>query len=453
MTSKQNKTFRERPDNIDEHGKRKRIKARQPKGKWYTRRTIVAFSLLLFFVLAPIIKVGGNPFMLLDIVHRKFHLMGATVYSQDGDIMAIVMATVVVFVVLFTVVFGRFWCGWACPHTVFMEMIFRRIEYLFHGNYQRGRRSKFPGRVALALKHVIYFVVVLFFTNVFIMWFTGLSGLILIWKSPLIDYWQVYAAMLVVTVFYYWIYAYVRESVCTLFCPYGRMQGVLMDAKTITVAYDYKRGEPRRLKGDCVDCGGCVVVCPTGIDIRNGTQLECVNCTACIDECNIIMKRMKRAPNLIRFASNYSIETGKSSIKNLRTFAYSAVLLVLLSALVVSLWGRTEVDASLLRMPGTMYQEVSVDSISNIYQLKIVNKTEGVKNIRLKFLKPKNSAFFLSEYPIVLSEDGSFDGVIVLKRARFDMKKGNAPVELGIYDEERMLETTKATFIGPKPGS
>ncbi|WP_430931978.1 cytochrome c oxidase accessory protein CcoG [Saccharicrinis sp. 156] len=450
MTIHQDKTFRERPDNIDEHGKRKRIKARQPKGKWYTRRTIVAFLLLSFFILAPIIKIGGKPFMLLDVINRKFHLFGATVYSQDGEIMAIVMATAVIFIVLFTVVFGRFWCGWACPHTVFMEMIFRRIEYLFHGNYQRGRKIKNPGRIALALKHVIYFLVVLFFTNVFIMWFTGPQGLIIIWKSALLDYWQVYTAMTVVTVFYYWIYSHIRESVCTLFCPYGRMQGVLLDSKSITVAYDYKRGEPRKVKGDCVDCGGCVAVCPTGIDIRNGTQLECVNCTACIDECNIIMKRMKRPPNLIRFASNYSIETGKSSIKNLRTYAYSGVLVILLTALVVALSGRTEVDVSLLRMPGTIYQEVSADSISNIYQLKIVNKTEGLKKIELKFLKPRESAFFLSEHPIHLGENGSFDGVIVLKQAKTDIKARNTPVELGLYVEDRMLDSTMATFIAPK---
>lgn len=451
MATQKQKTFRERPDTLDDQGNRKWIKVRQPKGKWYTRRTVVASFLLLFFILAPIIKIGGKPFMLLDVVNRKFHLFGATVYSQDTDIMAIVMAVTVIFVVLFTVVFGRFWCGWACPHTVFMEMIYRRIEYLFHGNYQRGRRAKVPSRFAVAIKYVLYFLVTLFFTNVFIMWFTGPKGLWIIWKSPFHEYWQVYAAMFVVTAVYFWIYAYIREGVCTLFCPYGRMQGVLLDAKSITVAYDYKRGEPRRIKGDCVDCGGCVSVCPTGIDIRNGTQLECVNCTACIDECNIIMRKMKKPEGLIRFASNYSIETGKSSIKSLRTYAYSGVLFILLVALVVAISGRTAVDASLLRMPGTMYQEASSDTISNIYQLKVVNKTEGFKNIELKFLRPNNSAFFLSEHPIKLNENGSFDGVLILKQAKSDIKTKNAPVELGLYWDGKLLETTAATFIAPKP--
>ncbi len=450
MNPHQDKTFRERPDNIDEHGKRKRIKARQPKGKWYTRRTIVGFSLLLFFILAPIIKIGGKPFILLDVINRKFHLFGATVYSQDGYIMAIIMATTVIFVVLFTVVFGRFWCGWACPHTVFMEMIFRRIEYLFHGNYQRGRKVKNPSKIGLAFKHIVYFLVVLFFTNVFIMWFTGPKGLLLIWKGSITENWQIYTVMTLVTVVYYWIYSHLRESVCTLFCPYGRMQGVLLDSKSITVAYDYKRGEPRKIKGDCVDCGGCVAVCPTGIDIRNGTQLECVNCTACIDECNIIMKRMKRPPNLIRFASNYSIETGKSSIKNLRTYAYGGVLVILLVALIYAVSGRTEIDASLLRIPGTMYQEVSADTISNIYKLKVVNKTDGFKKIKIKFLKPENSSFFLSEYPINLNESGSFDGVIILKQSKTDIKAENMQVELGLYLDDRILETTTATFISPK---
>ena len=450
MQSPIKKTFRERPDNIDDKGKRKWIKARQPKGLWYTRRTVLAIFLLGFFILAPFIKIGGKPFMLIDVINRKFHLFGATVYAQDSEIMALLMATVVIFIVLFTSVFGRFWCGWACPHTVFMEMVYRRIEYLFHGNYQRGKRKKTPTKVSIALKYILFFLVTLFFTNVFIMWFTGPEQLWMIWQSPVAEYWEVYAAMAAVSGFYFWIYAYLREGVCTMFCPYGRMQGVLLDSKSITVAYDYKRGEPRKVKGDCIDCGACIEVCPTGIDIKNGTQLECVNCTACIDECNIIMKKIGRPKNLIRFTSKYSIETGKSSIKSTRTYAYTGVLLVLLTALVAAVSIRTEIDASLLRMPGTMFQEAANDTISNIYQLKIVNKTDGDKIVKLKILSPDKSSFYLSEHPIHLNENGSFDGVIILKRAEADIEKKNTSVQLGLYVEDRILETTSATFIGPK---
>ncbi len=451
MPEERLKTFRDRPDNIDEKGKRKKILARQPKGKWYTRRSIVAYFLLLFFVLAPIIKIGNHPFMLLDVINRKFHLFGITVYSQDTEIMAIIMAVTVVFIVLFTVVFGRFWCGWACPHTVFLEMVYRRIEYLFHGNY-RNKVYKELSPVKKSFKHFIYILVTLFFTNVFIMWFTGYKGLATIWRGSFSQYWQVYTAMFVVTAAYYYIYSQLRENVCTLFCPYGRMQGVLLDSKSITVAYDYKRGEPRgsQKSGDCINCGACISVCPTGIDIKNGTQLECVNCTACIDECNLVMKKIKRPKNLIRYASSYGLETGKSSIKNLRTYAYTGVLIILLTALIITLSRRTPIDTSLLRMPGTIFQDTGNDSISNIYQLNIVNKTEKDKLIHIEILKPAGASYFLAEDPIVLKENGSFDGVIVIKVAKEKIRLKNTPVELGFYFDDQIHDSATASFISPK---
>ena len=301
MGTIESKTFRDRPINIDDTGKRKWIYAKQPQGKWYRRRTAFSVLVLLFLVFAPILKVKGNPLMLLDIANRRFSIFGNIIYAQDTHIMAIIMAVTVVFIVLFTVIFGRLWCGWACPQTVFMEMIYRRIEYLFDGNYRKKRKRNSSTAIRIfrtILKHITFFLVTVMITNIFLNWFTGPERLKEIITSPVRENYKGFLIMIGISGFYYWIFAYFREQVCTMVCPYGRIQGVLLDSRSITVSYDYKRGEPRgaRTDGDCIDCKQCLAVCPTGIDIRNGTQLECVNCTACIDECNMVMLKVKKDP-------------------------------------------------------------------------------------------------------------------------------------------------------------
>jgi cytochrome c oxidase accessory protein FixG len=237
-------SFRDRPINIDESGKRKWIYARQPKGKWYTRRSVFAYACLAFLILAPIIKVNGNPFMLFDIANRKFSLFGNIIWAQDNYILALLMSVTVVFIVLFTVVFGRLWCGWACPQTVFLEMVFRRIEYLFDGNYRHAKNQVKPSfhlafkRIA---KHTVFILTSVFFTNVILMWFVGPDRLKTIVLDPISSHNGGFFFMIGVSLFYYWIYAFFREQVCTFACPYGRMQGVLLDSKTISVIYDFKR--------------------------------------------------------------------------------------------------------------------------------------------------------------------------------------------------------------------
>lgn len=446
-------TFRDRPENIDEKGKRKKLRVKQPNGVWYTRRTFVSIILLVFFILAPIITIDGNPFMLLDVVNREFFLFSIPVYSQDTDIMAIVMAITVVSILLFTVLFGRIWCGWLCPHTIFMEMVFRRIEYLFEGNYRKPSAGikKLPKTLRSSLLHFTYIVVILFFTNFFIMWFVGLPKLLDIWASPFIDYWQVYTAMILVSLFYYWIYSYIRESVCTLFCPYGRMQGVLLDAKSISVMYDYTRGDPRGInkKGDCIDCGQCISVCPTGIDIKNGTQLECVNCTACIDECNQVMAKIGKAKNLIKYASPYSIETGKNSLKNSRFIAYSLVLLVLISVLIASITRRSSTESTLLRIPGTMYQKVNNDTISNIYRLKIINKSPEDKSLSIKLISPKEGKLILTEKSISIHQNSNFEHVVIIKIPKNIIKEKSVKIEAALYDNSNIIELIKTNFIAP----
>ncbi len=448
--SKSEPSYRDRPINIDDTGKRKWIYARQPKGKWYTRRTIVAWFLLAFLILAPIIKIKGNPLMLFDIANRHFYIFGISIWAQDTNILALLMAVIVVSIVLFTVVYGRVWCGWACPQTIFLEMVFRRVEYLFDGNHRSGKNKKSSGFKAI-LKHISFFILAIFITNIFVMWLVGPERLLSIISSPIKENMLGFLVMLGLSIFYYWIYAFFREQVCTMICPYGRMQGVLLDSRSIAVIYDYKRGEPRGAKsdGDCIDCSQCVKVCPTGIDIKNGTQLECINCTACIDECNSVMRRIKKPENLIRYDSYQGIESGKRIIGHTRTYAYTAVLIVLFGILVGTIMKRTDVESSILRLQGTMYQQVDDLTLSNMYNLKIINKTKKEKMLDIRLISPEGGTVQLATENLVLPGNGHVETVLIVKLANNQLEGKSTPIEIGIFEGETLLERSDNNFIGP----
>lgn len=455
MSTIEPKTFRDRPLNIDNSGKRKWIYAKQPSGKWYNRRSVFALFVFSFLVFAPLIKINGNPLMLIDIANRRFSLFGNIIWAQDTQILAVLMAATVVFIVLFTVIFGRLWCGWACPQTIFLEMIYRRIEYFFDGNY-RKKSLKTPGRGILftkrILKHATYLLVSVLITNIFLMWFTGPERLLEIIGSPVSENLSGFMIMSGISLFYYWIYSYFREQVCTMVCPYGRLQSVLLDSRSITVTYDYKRGEPRGAKnsGDCIDCMQCIAVCPTGIDIKNGTQLECINCAACIDECNIVMKKIKKDPGLIRFDSVSGIESGKNILFNARTISYSVVLASLALLLAFTVITRPELETSILRVPGTMFQEIDQVTLSNIYNLKIINKTGTEKKIDIRLISPANGNLQLAVQKSVLLPQESFESIVIIRLDRQELQGKSTEIRIGIYEGETLLVAAETNFIGPQ---
>ena len=447
-------TFRDRPVSIDESGKRKWIYAKQPKGKWYVRRTIVGWLAIAFLVLAPFIKVNGNPLMLFDIANRKFSIFGQMIWAQDSYLLALIMAVTVVFIVLFTVIYGRLWCGWACPQTVFLEMIYRRIEYLFEGNYRNHRPNNevtSPNYLLKIGKHASFLIVSILITNIFLNWIVGPARLYEIITSPISENWFGFVAMMALSLFYYWIYSFFREQVCTMICPYGRIQGALLDSRTIGIIYDYKRGEPRGAKnsGDCINCHQCITVCPTGIDIKNGSQLECINCTACIDECNIVMKKIHKPENLIRFDSVLGVETGKHSIFNGRTYAYSAVLLILIVVLAITISNRKPLETTMLRIPGSTYQQVDSVTFSNLYQVKIINKTETDKNLQLRMVSPKSGYLQLATGQTALKKQGILESVLIVNLNQHDLAGGSTNIKIGIFEGETLLEVYSSNFIGP----
>ena len=448
-------SFRDRPINIDEKGSRKWIYAKKPSGKWYRWRTVVSWILLIFFIAAPFIRLNGHPFILLDIANRKFILFGAIFWAQDTFILALLMLSFILFIVLFTVTFGRIWCGWACPQTIFMEMVFRKIEYLIEGD--RGKRIKldkgpWTGEKIFKKtgKHFIYIVISLAMTNTFLLWFIGTDGWLELISEPLRENTGGFIVMLVVSGFFYWVYAYFREQICTMVCPYGRMQGVLLDSKSIVVSYDYVRGEPRgaKSKGDCIDCKRCLAVCPTGIDIRNGTQLECINCTACIDECNIVMKKTGKDPGLIRYDSEAGIQHSHTSIWNPRNKAYSVVLLLLFSFFIYTLVSRPVIETTILRTPGLLYQENPDATISNVYNIKIVNKTHEHLPLELRLLS-REGEIKMAGGDMDVDDQSMFASTFVLYIPRDEITSDKTEIEFGIFSNGELIETYKTTFVGP----
>ncbi len=451
----ESESFRERPINIDSTGRRKWVYAKNPRGKWFRWRFVIALILLAFLIAAPLIRYNGEPFMLLDIIHRKFILFGTIFWAQDTFILAVLMLGFVFFVILFTVTFGRLWCGFACPQTIFLEIIFRKIEYLIEGDYkERYESDKLPLTITRfikkTIKHILFFVVAVLITNLFLLWFVGPGELKKIITDSLQLHVQGFLIMLVISGIFYWIYAFFREQICTMVCPYGRMQGVLLDKRSIIVAYDYKRGEPRGTKdgGDCVNCLHCISVCPTAIDIRNGTQLECINCTACIDECNSVMERVKKPTGLIRFDSVEGIENGHKTIWNTRNRAYSVVLILLIGFFVFLISTRSEIETSILKTPGSLYQVVENGDIMNIYNIKIINKTHSNFFLNIKLLSHKGKIQMAGK-EIVLHGHESFESVILVTIPGDQLNRGSNTVEFGMYEKEKLLEKYSTSFPAP----
>jgi len=456
----QETTFRDRPSTFGKDGKRVWLFPKMPKGKLYNIRRIIAWSLLIFFYLAPFLKFRGEPLIFLNFLERKFVLFGNTFYPQDFHLLVLAVIALIVFVVLFTVIYGRIFCGWVCPQTVFLEFLYRPIEYLIDGNPEQQKEMAEQELDAIKvlkriLKHGIYLLISFFTILTFIAYVTGTPML-----GEILDGWpgQRFGLLMGVIAFtgaHYFVFAWFREQVCTVVCPYGRLQGVMLDVNTILVAYDYKRGEPRRNAenrrgehGDCINCYNCVSVCPTGIDIRNGTQLECINCTACIDACNSVMKKIKKPSGLIRFASEKSISEGKKVKFNARVIAYSLVLFALLSVITYLFTVRGDVEMNIIRTQGTMFQEYGPDSYSNLYSLQMVNKTNSEVSIEIKLLAPEGEIILMGDsLKAAKGEVAKRNLLIVLKKDL--VKTSNSHLEIGVFENGKLIDKISSSFVGP----
>lgn len=464
MTNNPTGSFRDRISTVDEKGKRVWVYPKKPKGPLLRARTWVGVALLAFLFGGPFIRIGGEPMLLLNIAERKFIIFGNIFWPQDFHLFVFAMLLAIVFIALFTVIFGRLFCGWICPQTIFMEMVFRKVEYWIEGDFKHQRAlDKQPWNAEKirkkGLKHLVFFAIAFLVSNTFLAYIIGVEELCKIVSEPISAHWGGFTAMMVFSGTFYAVFARMREQVCTTICPYGRMQGVLLDRNSIVVAYDYIRGEGRGKfrknedrkaagKGDCIDCGHCVDVCPTGIDIRNGTQLECVNCTACIDACNSIMKAVNLKKGLIRYDSEAGIAEGKKFAFTPRVIGYISVLTALLVVLGALLFSRSDTETTILRTPGMMYQKNDDGTLSNLYNFKVVNKTNKDFPLRFELENLKGEIAVVGDTLSAKKQQVS-EGVMFIKIEKSVLGGMKNEVEIGVYSGDERIETIETTFLGP----
>ncbi|PWL39386.1 cytochrome c oxidase accessory protein CcoG [Flagellimonas aquimarina] len=462
--------FRDSIGTIAEDGKRAWIFPKKPSGRFFKYRKYVSYGLLLFLVASPFIKINGNQFLMFNVLERRFNIFGFPFWPQDFHLVVVSMLAGVIFVALFTVAYGRIFCGWMCPQTIFMEMVFRRIEYWIDGD--RGAqirldRSPWNGKKIRkrVLKWTIFFIISFLIANVFLAYLIGSDKLIrYVFDGPL-AHMGTMIPLLIFTAVFYFVFAWFREQVCIIACPYGRLQGVLLDNKSIVVAYDHKRGEGDNGRkkfrknedrdalghGDCIDCFQCVNVCPTGIDIRNGTQLECVNCTACIDECDHIMDSIKKPRGLIRYASEDEINKKAKFKFTARMKGYTAVLVVLTGILIGMLFLRNELEANILRLPGQLYERKANNMISNVYTYKLVNKTsKDVDNVSFKLLSHKGEIKMVSQDSFKVPAEEIAEGTLFIEINSSALTGDKDKLKIGVYNGEKLIETTTTQFLAPR---
>ncbi|PJJ83540.1 cytochrome c oxidase accessory protein CcoG [Mucilaginibacter auburnensis] len=446
-------------------GSRKWIYPLIRKGPFYQYRSWLSYAYLIVFFAGPFLRIGGHPVLLLNIMERRFVLLGQVFWPQDFFLFVLAMLAFLVCVVLFTVAFGRIFCGWICPQTIFMEMVFRKIEEFIEGDARKRKKLDdgpwtFEKRWKKAVKHFVFLLISFLIANTFLAYIIGSEQLLSIITEPVSHHIVGFISIWIFTAVFYLVYSQVREVVCTVICPYGRLQGVLTDKHTLMVAYNYTRGEPRGKisktdntpKGDCVDCHLCVDVCPTAIDIRNGAQLECINCTACIDVCNDVMQKINRPLNLIGFYSEEQIKENKNPKFTSRMAAYSSIIVVLLGVLTFFVLQRSDVDVTVLRSAGLLYQKQPDGYISNLYNADLINKTDKDQHIKI-VAQNKHIKIKYVQAPAVLDSAASAKAVFFIMIPEAQIKTPKTQVTLNVMQGDKIINNITTTFIGPVNGN
>lgn len=423
--------------NLD--GTRQRVRPKLFVGVIYRRRLVVAWGLLTLFLALPWLRVGGLPAVLLDVAQRRFTFFGRTFLATDGVLLMLALLATFVSIIAVTAVWGRAFCGWACPQTVYLEFVFRPIERLFEGDRNAQlRRDRDGGGVRRVAKNLTFGLLSVVVANVFLSYFVG-TDTVLAWvtRSPS-QHLPGFLVMSVTAVLVFADFAFFREQMCTVACPYARLQSVLLDRESTVVAYDAKRGEPRKKGkpvlggGDCIDCGACVVACPTGIDIRDGLQIECIACGQCTDACNTIMPKIGKPLHLIRSTSATELEGKKNRTWRPRVVAYTSLVALLLSALFVAARNPGEFDVTVLRGIGAPFA-LQQGKVRNQLRIKVANRGHDAAQFSIE-VQPTDAHFqsnlsvIAAENPLVVAGGASRTTSVFTVSELGDFTDGELPV-------------------------
>ena len=444
---------------LNEDGSRYYVRPRPSEGTWWTRRRIVGYALIAFFVTLPHLRVNGGPVVLLDVPRREFTLFGSTFLPTDTLLLMLLLGSAILAVFLFSALFGRVWCGWGCPQTVYMEFVFRPIERLLEGGRSGSLALDKQGNhfaPRRLLKYLIYVPISLFLAHTFLAYFVGTDTLTEWVRLSPATHPTPFIVMAVTTLLIFIDFTWFREQTCLIACPYGRWQSALLDRKSLIVAYDAKRGEPRAAgsartadSGDCINCGACVVTCPTGIDIRNGLQMECVHCTQCIDACDEIMTKLNKPKGLIRYASQEGLAGKAQRLLRPRVVLYVLALTATLGGFVTTLALRADAEVIILRSNSEPYRVEEDGRVANQLRVKIVNRSHESHLFTVTVDSLAEATVIAPELPLTIAAgDQRTTSVFVLADQR-EFREGRRRISLRITNNDGFSKSIPFALLGP----
>jgi len=441
---------------LNPDGSRRWLRPRLSPGRFLSGRRIVGWTLIGLFTALPYLSIGGRPAILLDLPRREFTFFGLTLLPTDTLLLALLLLGIFLAIFLATALYGRVWCGWGCPQTVYLEFVYRPLERWLDGRgYATGGRAPVSG-LRTTLKHVVFVVVSLVLAHTFLSYFVGVERLaVWIRRSP-IEHPTAFLVVAATTALMLLDFGYLREQVCTLMCPYGRFQSVLLDRQSWIVAYDRRRGEPRAKlhghapvtgAGDCIDCQLCVATCPTGIDIRAGLQMECVGCAQCIDACDEVMERVGRPAGLIRYSSQQAMDGERARRLRPRVVAYPLLLATVAVLFGATLAGRQTADVSILRNRARPYEVLESGGIANLLLIKVVNRTDDARTYRIEV--PQAIEMTSHDLPLSVAARGSGTATLRVVVGAAAFEGGRASLRLRVRDDAGFEEELEHAVLGP----